>query len=162
MAHREARRLRLPGGSSRSPPCPAGRSPHRSPQHRTEDACPAVFHLAGAADDRAPSRTRPLSTKQLDQFGNRPLPNIAPASNSSLRSSMNSRRTGSGLRPSPPPAGSAEVEIYALTCRMILVQLSTIGSPASAVSGGNIGTTRVTPSQRGASPDRDPPAGRTR
>src|SRR5215468_9307199 len=35
--------------------------------------------------------------------------------------------------------------IYALTCRMIFVQLSMIGSTVSAFSGGSIGTTRVTP-----------------
>ena len=34
---------------------------------------------------------------------------------------------------------------YRLTCRMMFVQRSTIGSTLSALSGGNIGTTRVTP-----------------
>jgi hypothetical protein len=34
---------------------------------------------------------------------------------------------------------------YPLTCRMTFVHRSTIGSTVSAFSGGNIGTTRVTP-----------------
>jgi hypothetical protein len=74
---------------------PTDRGPHRLAQHRV-DAGAAMLHLAVDADDCALAIGDGWSVEQLDELRMSLSPNIAPASNSGLRSSTN--RPAKGLR----------------------------------------------------------------
>src|SRR5271156_913360 len=89
---------------------------------------PDLVRYLGRADRR-------FGELRLNQSG------VAP----SLRRAARPPASGRAIPwPDLPASGDRAGQIYPLTCRMIFVHRSTIGSTVSAFSGGNIGTTRVT------------------